>query len=365
MLKQCPHGYTFRDKATCARRTTLSREIICPEGFALQGQSCVAINYIPPRPICPEGSTETELGQCLVQESFKASKLCPESYLYDNELDVCLEELSAEGIPSCSVGFYDEIQDSCVVAELLPPIIGCPPNAKRILSGNDHSLCEQIEKKRPKISCPPEFSLSEQGESMCLGRALADGELKCQDPYQDSGEKCTYLEILPKIMGCIDGGYLKGTSCISPSSQPPIVMCPEGYTYSQDSQLCKKRLVSKPTPICPKAYVYDNLVRKCYKFGTEQSHENRQEHPTQMPEQKLLPLEVQPANTATTTPKPKVKAKISQPGAGKQQFIPIQTFTGAQALQQASQMEALKLQNQAAGASPPQQVLTPPVPTAH
>lgn len=361
MSKDCPPGFSFRDKGACERRSTVPQEMVCAPGFTLSGSMCTATDFLPPQPVCPEGSESNVDGICIARETYLPSILCPDEYSLDNLSNLCVGETSAAKLPACPIGAFDAAEDACVFAELLPAEVACPPAAETIIGDNGSLICEEKKSVAPLITCPPDFNLSDTPNQMCLGRALADGELTCISPYTDDGETCLFSEVLPKTMGCIDGGFLKGTSCIAPEKQQPLIVCPESYAYNQQSQLCRKLLWSKPVPICPEGMVYDNLVQKCYLFARPNNSGSSTPRPTN---ESVLPLQVQPgqsgSSTTTTTTKPPVKAKVQQPSSGKEQFIPIQTFTGPEALKQASNMETLKLANQASGVNPPKPVYVPP-----
>lgn len=363
--KECPAGFSFRDKHMCEKRSTSNRESVCPSGWSLKGQICIAVEYSPPQPVCPDGSISDVLGHCIATQAYLPTKKCDKDHTYDESTDQCLRELLATSVPSCTTGTYDPIEDSCVMAEVLPAEARCPMSATTMLDAHGVLLCEEHSATPPDVTCPQDFSLNDSSSPrMCFGRALADGELTCMAPYTDGGDHCTFVEVLPKIIGCVDGGYLKGTSCVSHQHEQPVVMCPESYAYNQETQLCRKLLWSRPTPICPDKMVYDNLVQKCYKFGTE-TEVTTTPYPLQSqqgPQENLLPLEVQP-QPSLKTPSPKVKAKVQSPTLGKEQFIPMQTFTGPDAVQQAENLETIKLINAQSGRSPPQPVNVPPIPS--
>lgn len=355
--KDCPPGFGFHDKGNCERRTTLKLETVCPPGFGLEGTICTATDFANPTPVCPQGTT-TVGDQCVGKETYVPTKQCPPTLTLDDVSMMCVGEASAPQSYACPLGTFDPLERACVLAEVTPTEVGCPPNAKPTSNDTGALICEERVTAAPRILCPPDFSVAE-GNTSCLGRAVSEGELTCMAPYTDNGVECTYTEILPKTIGCKDGGFLKGTSCISSDSQPPVVMCPEAYIYSADSQLCRKLLWSKPTAICPPRYIFDNLVQKCYRFGSEEDFNQTQ---PASPEEDLLPLEAQ-APTAPEQPRNPVKAKISPPSAGKEQFIPIQTFRGQDAVQQAENMETMKLINGATHSADtgPSAVRVPPI----
>lgn len=345
--KDCPPGFGFKDKGSCVRKTTLPTELVCPPGLGLTagpgptGSVCTATDYSPPEPICPEGTLRDDTGVCLARETFMAEKTCELGYALDAARNLCISEATAEKLYSCLLGTFDPREGGCVLAEVVPADVGCPPNAPPISGSNGELACEERVTTQPRALCPPDFSMKDDGTS-CLGRALTDGQLTCVAPYTDNGVECTFHEVLPKIMGCVDGGFLKGTSCIAADYQAPIVMCPESYTYSADSQLCRKLLWSKSTPICPDQFIFDNLVQKCFKFGGSAPQAEKKKPD----EESLLPLESM-APSAPSAPGP-VKAKVHPQGAGKEQFVPIQTFRGPDAMQQAQTMEAAKMMGGAA-----------------
>eukprot|EP01053_Blabericola_migrator_P006501 Blabericola_migrator_1__6500@NODE_327_length_9735_cov_125_899772_g264_i0_p3_GENE_NODE_327_length_9735_cov_125_899772_g264_i0NODE_327_length_9735_cov_125_899772_g264_i0_p3_ORF_typecomplete_len410_score55_92Secapin/PF17521_2/3_5Secapin/PF17521_2/2_2e03Secapin/PF17521_2/7_2e02Secapin/PF17521_2/13cEGF/PF12662_7/2_8e03cEGF/PF12662_7/0_33cEGF/PF12662_7/69cEGF/PF12662_7/1_7e03cEGF/PF12662_7/8_3e03cEGF/PF12662_7/1_8e03EGF_MSP1_1/PF12946_7/1_8e03EGF_MSP1_1/PF12946_7/79EGF_MSP1_1/PF12946_7/6e02EGF_MSP1_1/ len=348
--KGCPPGFSLKDKHTCHRRVTLHQERICPTGFELDGMRCVATEYAPPRTRCPENAIAID-GQCWEIESFLPEALCPPHLVLDTQNNYCFGEAMAHKTPICQVGTYDEKEDACISAEIAPSIHTCPPGSRMI-----NGVCQERIVSPPHVACPQDFMLHQlPNKPVCLGRALAEGDLGCLEPYVDNGDGCVFTETVPKMLGCVNGGELKGTSCIKPQSQRPVVICDDGYIYNDYTQLCTKKLWAKPVPICPKGFVYDNLVQKCYKLKKK-----GEQAPAKKPgEESQLPLEVTPESTTTTTTKKAVKAKI-KPQTGKEQFIPIQTFTGPDAVKQAGTLEALKLANSAQGQTP-QNVLTPPV----
>lgn len=54
------------------------------------------------------------------------------------------------------------------------------------------------------------------------------------------------------------GFVLNETSC---SGVPPIITCPEGYTYNELTEKCEKTVVS--APLCPEGYIYNELLQTC------------------------------------------------------------------------------------------------------
>eukprot|EP01054_Gregarina_sp_Poly1_P008724 Gregarina_sp_Poly_1__8723@NODE_520_length_7746_cov_143_641620_g413_i0_p2_GENE_NODE_520_length_7746_cov_143_641620_g413_i0NODE_520_length_7746_cov_143_641620_g413_i0_p2_ORF_typecomplete_len491_score40_02CBM_14/PF01607_24/17CBM_14/PF01607_24/1_3e04CBM_14/PF01607_24/1_5e04CBM_14/PF01607_24/4_2e03CBM_14/PF01607_24/1_1e03CBM_14/PF01607_24/7_4e03CBM_14/PF01607_24/6_3e02CBM_14/PF01607_24/3_3e03CBM_14/PF01607_24/0_027CBM_14/PF01607_24/32TIL/PF01826_17/0_24TIL/PF01826_17/1_4e02TIL/PF01826_17/1_2e02TIL/PF len=344
--KSCPPGFSLRDKGSCHRRLTLPRDLLCPPGFMLKGLRCMAMEYVAPQPVCPEGSIPLNK-DCWQIESFLPENACPDNLMLDTRNNYCYGEVQSEKNPICERGTYDEAEKGCVLAEVAPSVLTCPPG-----SSMTNGLCQENVIRPPRIACPHDFTLKQGGKvPVCLGRALAEGELGCPPPYEDVGEICVFVETVPKMIGCAEG-YLKGTSCIKPQSQTPLILCPDGYIYDQSSQVCRKLLWARPVPICPKGFIYDNLVQKCYRMKKKGEQPSRPQ-PTH---ENVLPLEVQPETTTTTK---KVKAKI-RPQIGKEQFIPMATFTGPDAVRQAGTFEALKLVNAAHG-EPPHNVFTPPV----
>lgn len=358
--KSCPPGYHFHGKGACQMRIVESRVPVCPRDFALIDGMCRATDHSKPEAVCPAG-TILQDGICVEKLSFEAVKKCPNGLVWNEGEMMCIGESVVAAIGQCHVGNLEN--DVCVSAEVVAADVSCPAGSTRRLDSSVGVMCEETRVIPAEISCPRDFELSRGGKEMtCLGRALVEGKMTCIEPFRKvEGDQCEFLKIVPKILGCIDGGILKGTSCLGDRSQPPVVMCPDGYRYKLEGQICYQLLWSPPLPKCPKGYLFDELVEKCYASTEESPTAN-----TVAPEEVNLPLGADrpspPSTPVTeTTTKGPVKVKMSPPHSGKEQFIPIQTFTGPEALEQASRMEALKLSNQALGGPPPQAVAVPKV----
>lgn len=387
--KSCPSGFTMFDKATCLRKTVIPKERNCPPGFSLKGSVCAAIDYVAPTLTCPEGTTPNGKA-CLAREEFLPVPACPENTHFDALSKTCFGEKSVEPLHHCDIGTYEESENACILAEVLTPVLACPPGAKPSTSPHLGAICEENIIRTPQIACPTDFSLVEAEGPTCRGRAMADGVLSCMFPYEDAGDQCAYLESIPKIMGCTDG-FLRGTACISQQTQAPLVLCADGYEYKKENELCSKTMWSKPIPICEDGFAYDNLVQRCFRLtehgpgssssgGTDEvrrttpgagsggpgtAGSNEPDSEAYKPQEAQLPLNVAPVSgvtPGTTTAKP-VKVKVEQGSSGKEQFVPMTTFTGADALKQAETFETLKLANQVSGV-PSQAVYTPPL-TVH
>lgn len=322
-------------------------EALCPDGMHYDGSVCVATEYTPLKAECPAGSVMTG-NICLAQESTPPVSTCPQSYSYDKSEDTCVAEIIQNPVPVCEEGTYDPVENACVVAEVLPGTMTCPHGSTAVRDGK---ICESIETMRAISECPAEFTFDDKGFN-CRGRAQTEGHLACAAPYVDTGAQCTFTESVPKKIGCLDGSFLKGTSCVSSETQAPVILCPEGYTHVADAQVCRKLLWSRPTPVCPAGYTFDNLVHKCYTFDAITLLA-----PNPMPEESNLPLE-----SSAPTSRPQVKATVQKPGTGKEQFIPIQTFTGSDAMRQATNLETIKLINSAREGTPTQPVFVPATP---
>ncbi|EZG72993.1 putative oocyst wall protein [Gregarina niphandrodes] len=370
-MKQCPGGWTFRGKESCVKRSVLHRELVCPQGMSLVGNHCAATEYFDPLRVCPEGTKRLNNDECVMETRLPMSLVCEPPYILLEDSEECLFSNKLLAEHQCAQGFYDENQKVCIVAEVMPVEKSCPPGTRKVRTGLDH-YCEEIVYEEAHPSCPTDFVIS---EGVCRGKATVPGKVVCEAPFIQRDGVCIVVEKQLLEPYC-DNALLKGSSCVTDREQPPAVLCPEAYTYEPGSRVCKKFLWSQPVIECS-GWMWDGKVKECYTFEAppqvgDSNPTSDDEHPTggspsgspsgappgapagsnnthpsttDKPDESLLPMEVNVSTTTTTTTTTAtVKAKVQLPPNGKENFVPIQTFTGPNAVAQAHQYEALKLQ---------------------
>ncbi|KAJ1604323.1 oocyst wall protein 7 [Cryptosporidium canis] len=88
---------------------------------------------------------------------------------------------------------------------------------------------------------------------------------KVQDLYEERADN----SLREWVCGGCSGDYiLQYSRCIKQVEDAPNKMCPAGFELIDDEQ-CSQTVYSKPIPNCPDDYLFDNIVKRCYKVDVQ------------------------------------------------------------------------------------------------
>ncbi|KAK6588121.1 hypothetical protein RS030_71025 [Cryptosporidium xiaoi] len=233
---ECPPG-TILENGTC--KLIQQIDTVCPSGFVEEGNRCV--QYLPANKICPPGFNL--LGQqCMAPESTELESSCPPNSIFDNGKCKVIKNIDMV----CPPGYTDS-GDECVL--YVAPAKECPPNFT--LQGLQ---CVQTSTSPTQPSCPPGTILQ---DNACISVQAIDAI--CPPEYLDNGKDC--VKYSPVSKECPPGFLLSGNRCIKVLSAPMEFECPPG-TILKDDQ-CQS--IERVDTICPPGFV-DN-GEDCVQFS--------------------------------------------------------------------------------------------------
>ncbi|KAF7459011.1 oocyst wall protein 2 [Cryptosporidium felis] len=264
LLKECPTGFQMQDKQ-CVREIFAQQEKLCPSGLKLDFASGKCYYEEEINPICPPGSIDFRDSCATVREPSRICQdplkldptsslciernatlpiaVCPESFVFDFDLGICIQETIEEKI--CPDGFLEVDENNCGNWTL--PEYGCP-NGTQPENVKNQSLCRSFRYFNSTLECPPGTFLENQ---LCLSNNSINSK-SCPPGFIETEDRC--LKYQEPILHC-PHGFKKvsknGTKiCINTINVDPEISCPSIYSFFDEStRLCiQEKLVEKECP---------------------------------------------------------------------------------------------------------------------
>eukprot|EP00922_Rhytidocystis_sp_ex-Travisia-forbesii_P044344 GHVS01066165.1.p1 GENE.GHVS01066165.1~~GHVS01066165.1.p1 ORF type:complete len:894 (+),score=100.11 GHVS01066165.1:298-2979(+) len=306
---RCPFGYLPVDKHSCMRKQRKPTERRCPAGLELDYKSsmCVSVEREHPEYVCPKhfssiGADNT----CTMMETADKKEGCEPGFRFNARSRVCQRSEYTAPQHKCEPGYSPSANGNCMKVEVMQPDPHCPPGFEATQAAPDinrHGMstgvtvCVGASRLDVTYSCPPQYELQhmdKKNKQTCAGREQVDPRLECPPNFEaDPNGKCMRYESQAPRAVCGEGYKVVAGQCLKHIHEEPVVMCPRGYKLYDGT--CVNRLLSKPKAVCPREYVFDHLVRQCYKVEVKYGFKK------QALEEDILDLEL----PARTTPEPK------------------------------------------------------------
>lgn len=219
-------------------------QVMCPDGFQLQGKQCHRHFTSQPRAVCPQNSIRNTAGLCQMMSSTPAQKTCPEDFqLFDNQ---CIRPETVPGIIDCPPGFSRE-GDSCI-SEMDVTDDGYTCLAGMVRTG---ATCTVLEQVQAQLLCRNGFRFHAT-EKKCINERASRHAVTCNRGFKLdvlTGECVGFFETTGVLI-CPHGYLLVDKRCSRANVERPVSICPRGFEKS--SGLCIRRSVKQPDVVCPK-----------------------------------------------------------------------------------------------------------------
>lgn len=262
-------GYTF-DYSTkqCRKQIIDTPNIICPNGYNLQGDSCVRLTNAPPVPHCRDGFRfDVSEGSCLKVLREPPRMVCEDpDYYYNGEScikndnkpsnrrckkgrlngDVCVDVVTGPTIETCPSSLtLDPTLRKCIGSRTENIHYECP-HGSNLVNGNQ---CLIVEIGSVDQTCPDSFILV---GNQCEKEVVTQASMKCPEPYVLVGPDCMKEVVEEPNVNCENDFQFDGTYCVLSNSVPSETICPSGFTHYKSK--CVRQQSIPAESMCPQGF---------------------------------------------------------------------------------------------------------------
>eukprot|EP00923_Selenidium_pygospionis_P028089 GHVN01050657.1.p1 GENE.GHVN01050657.1~~GHVN01050657.1.p1 ORF type:complete len:842 (+),score=121.81 GHVN01050657.1:18-2543(+) len=194
--------------------------MVCPEGFTLLGNQCVAHTKAAKMETCPYGSYRNKKGQCMNIDSTRPEKVCGAGFEWYYK--GCIRRYQLPTKVKCPYGYEQNDQKLCVTSKLIPATMQCPPGFYNSQSydADSHS----------------NTGVGHELHHLRVGETVLGGETI-------SPNLCYHHKSVEPQWRCPGGGYV-------PSTDEP------------EKRLCEREVPVKAVAVCPEGTVPEVARRK-------------------------------------------------------------------------------------------------------
>lgn len=263
----CPSSFSMNDSAKkCQKVSVVELTHKCPETHSQSGDSCTRKIKAPFEYKCSSGMVE---GANCIHQNIEEAKSCSGLSTL-NEDGLCELVLNSYTATKCPTGFESNFGGSCSKTHVVDAHNYTCPTSHPVRSSYGDNRCYKFEPGKSKpgsvsesAHCGFSFSKTEDGRCASSVRATA----ACLDGYTFLDGVCSRVEVVEQGNYC---GDRKQTSefCVEAEITEPIVVCRDGYTYSNEFKACLQETSTPATKICPGSFVMNNQQSMCEQTET-------------------------------------------------------------------------------------------------
>jgi len=236
----CPSDY-FTEASHCLKTISAPKQVTCPRGFDFVRDSCTKTVQTSPDFICSPGlDYKPSQNVCQRNEVAEPRLSCQKGFRLFQ--DMCRQDVSfPKGPGGCEAPFMPSVDGTCKKVEIIAADLVCPSQTTLRYDtslGYDRELCEGVIEEDVVERCPPEFHSffdAKKGSNQCHGKSSAAPHVECPPGFDVSNSLCTKTDKIPKTAVCPESGYeYVNGQCVLPVTERPVILCPIGYTLTED-----------------------------------------------------------------------------------------------------------------------------------
>lgn len=280
-IHDCERGYQFVAPNTCRRIARSAPVASCPNGFKLDGTSCVKFFRTDAELKCPSemgGNVTHKAKICHQTVSHPPLLECPKGYTLKRQNGICSLEETVEPAMGCPKGFKRTSDGTACIGEsdVISAEFECPENTSP-RGGGRTCVKRDVTPAVPFCRQDHQLHLNEAvgltadlRTATCVKLVKEEPEYRCMKGLQSSGDLCLRRREVDSLLECPIGSYKDGNKCTVRHTVPLEPSCPNGFEASLPSIrnghiTCERTITLPLMTSCDDGYIASNgICRKTF-----------------------------------------------------------------------------------------------------